>query len=52
VRDALLGWTARASDAALLAPIQITAPVAADYRRDYAPLERLRLEQFVVAPKP
>jgi len=52
VRDALLGWTARASDAALLAPIQIAAPVAADYRRDYAPLERLRLEKFVVEPKP
>jgi phosphonate transport system substrate-binding protein len=52
VRDALLGWTARAGDAALLAPIQIAMPVAADYRRDYAPLERLRLEKFVVEPKP
>lgn len=52
VRDALLGWTARASDAALLAPIQIASPMAADYPRDYAPLERLRLEKFVVEPKP
>lgn len=52
VRDALLAWTARASDAALLAPIQIASPTAADYQRDYAPLERLRLEKFVVEPKP
>lgn len=52
VRDALLGWTARSADAALLAAMQLPAPVAADYRRDYAPLERLRLEKFVVEPKP
>jgi hypothetical protein len=33
---------------ALLKAVQMTSPVAADYKRDYAPLERLRLEQFAV----
>ncbi len=32
----------------MLERVQLGAPVAADYRRDYAPLERLRLEKYVV----
>jgi phosphonate transport system substrate-binding protein len=37
---------------ALLGPVQMPRPVAADYRRDYAPLERLDLQRFVVAGEP
>lgn len=34
----------------LLDAIQIPKPVVADYAQDYAPLERLQLENFVVPP--
>ena len=34
-----------------LATVELTAPVAADYRRDYAPLEKLNLDRHVVIPK-
>ncbi|MEX1166103.1 MAG: phosphate/phosphite/phosphonate ABC transporter substrate-binding protein [Hydrogenophaga sp.] len=41
------------STAALLQAVQMPQPVRADYARDYAPLERLSLEAFVVnAPGP
>ncbi len=32
----------------LLDGIQIPKPVSADYAKDYAPLEKLKLERFVV----
>ncbi|MCX7145426.1 MAG: PhnD/SsuA/transferrin family substrate-binding protein, partial [Sulfuritalea sp.] len=34
--------------APLLQAVQMTAPVAADYARDYRPLERLKLEKYLV----
>ena len=52
-RDKLvLAFMQLASTAAgqqMLDDIQIPWPVAADYARDYAPLEQLRLDKFVVA---
>jgi phosphonate transport system substrate-binding protein len=34
----------------LLERVQLGAPAPADYRRDYAPLERLRLEKYAAGP--
>jgi phosphonate transport system substrate-binding protein len=34
-----------------LATVELTAPVVADYRRDYAPLEKLNLDRHMVIPK-
>ena len=52
VREALLGWSVAATDAVLLARIGIREPMAADYARDYAPLERLGLQRFVIREQP
>ncbi len=46
VRDALLSLAQRDTQA-LLRAVQMPNPTAADYQRDYAVLERLRLENFV-----
>ena len=51
VQQAILGMPARAADAALLLHVQMPHPVQANYRRDYAPLERLHLERFYVRPQ-
>ncbi len=51
VQQAVLAMAARAADAALLRGVQMPHPVAARYARDYAPLERLRLERFYVSPQ-
>ena len=34
-----------------LATVELSVPVVADYRRDYAPLEKLNLDRHVVIPK-
>lgn len=49
IREAWLALAQTEAGLALLKAVQMTSPVAADYKRDYAPLERLRLEQFAVA---
>lgn len=46
--DVLYGLARDAHQQGLLQAIQMPEPVAADYRRDYAPLGRLGLERFVV----
>lgn len=43
----LLAWGGDAADAALLPPLQLPHPEAADFARDYAPLQRLELGRFV-----
>jgi phosphonate transport system substrate-binding protein len=48
----MLAWTAHAADAALLAPLQMPQPQAADFARDYTPLQRLDLARFVVGARP
>jgi phosphonate transport system substrate-binding protein len=48
----LLAWAADAGDAALLPPLQLPRPQAADYARDYAPLQRLDLGRFVGGAQP
>jgi phosphonate transport system substrate-binding protein len=47
VRDFLLGLGRSPDGKALLASLQLAEPVAADYTRDYAPLERLGLEKYL-----
>ena len=47
-RDALLALAASPEGKALLSAVQMPNPIAADYRRDYAPLEQLRLDRFSV----
>lgn len=48
VVEAILEAAADESGATLLEGVQLAAPVAADYRRDYQPLEQLGLEKYVV----
>lgn len=48
VIETIVEAAADESGAALLERVQLAAPVAADYRRDYQPLEQLGLEQYVV----
>ncbi len=48
VQQALLQLASSTEGLALLRPTTLAAPVAADYERDYAPLDRLGLERFVV----
>jgi phosphonate transport system substrate-binding protein len=48
VRDAWLALAQSEAGQSLLKAVQMSHPVMADYQRDYAPLERLRLEQFAV----
>lgn len=53
VAASLLGMARDAAGQALLKGIQLSAPVAADYARDYQPLEKFGLEKYVVrAMKP
>lgn len=42
----MLAWAADTADAALLSPLQLPQPVAADFARDYVPLQRLDLARF------
>lgn len=48
VSEAILRLAADPAGAPLLAAVQLPRPVAADYARDYAPLEKLKLERYVV----
>ena len=48
IRDVWLALAQNEAGLALLKAVQMSNPIAADYKRDYAPLERLRLEQFAV----
>lgn len=52
ITNALLQATRSAEGQAALDSIQMTEPVAAMYARDYAPLERLALESYVVHTPP
>jgi phosphonate transport system substrate-binding protein len=46
--EALLGLSKDEAGRALLRQIRTPAPVPADYERDYRPLEKLRIEEYVV----
>lgn len=48
VLNALLKMTRDPAAQALLDNVQLSKPVQADYARDYAPLEKLGLEQYVI----
>ena len=48
LRDAWLALASSPEGKALLSAVQMPNPMVADYRRDYAPLEHLRLERFSV----
>lgn len=52
VRETMLAWSATAKEQPLLDRIGIREPMAADYARDYAPLERLGLQRFVIREQP
>ena len=52
VAQALLRMAADTPGQTLLHDVQLPAPVAADQQRDYQPLERYRLDRYVVAPGP
>jgi phosphonate transport system substrate-binding protein len=47
--EALLRLAADPANALLFAAVQLPFPVVADYARDYQPLERLKLERYVVS---
>lgn len=51
VTDAILKMGADPASHSLLKEIQMPNPVKADYARDYQPLEKLRLEQYVAHEK-
>lgn len=51
VRNALLKIAKTEAGSKLLDGVSLDGLVAADYAKDYAPLEALRLERFVVSPK-
>ena len=46
--EAILKLRDDATAAPLLQAVQMADPVAADYARDYRPLEQLKLEKYVV----
>lgn len=52
VTQALLRLAASPATQPLLKAVQLPALVLADQARDYAPLERFRLERYVVMPNP
>lgn len=51
LQQALLNMQKNSAAANLLKNIQMQLPILADYKRDYAPLERLGLEKFAVVEK-
>jgi phosphonate transport system substrate-binding protein len=51
ITSAILKLREDATAAPLLQAVQMAEPVAADYVRDYKPLERLKLESYVVVEK-
>ena len=48
ITAAMLRLGADPANTALLQAIQMKQPVAADYQRDYQPLEKLKLEKYVI----
>ena len=46
--QAFLGMAAHANSKALLSAVQLAQPVVANYAAEYAPLSRLKIEDFVV----
>ena len=48
VTDAFIALSESESGQKMLDEIQVPAPMRSDYQRDYAPLERINLEKFVV----
>ena len=51
LRDALLNLSKDAEGQRLLAEIRMAQPINADYQRDYLPLEKLKIEKFVILEK-
>lgn len=51
VTDAFLHLSKDSEGQRMLADIRIPQPVAADYARDYLPLEKLKIEKFVILEK-
>ncbi|TXI95157.1 MAG: phosphate/phosphite/phosphonate ABC transporter substrate-binding protein [Burkholderiaceae bacterium] len=51
VREAFLALAKDAEGQKLLAEIRMAQPTAADYQRDYLPLEKLKIEKFVILEK-
>ncbi|WJW74416.1 phosphate/phosphite/phosphonate ABC transporter substrate-binding protein [Thiohalobacter sp. IOR34] len=51
IQSALLELASQAKGQQLLNAVLLPQPVAADYRRDYQPLEELRLDNFVERPR-
>ncbi len=51
VQQALLSLKTSEKGRALLASVFLPEPVAADFQRDYQPLEQLNLDDYVVLPK-
>jgi phosphonate transport system substrate-binding protein len=49
--EAILHLREDATAAPLLQGVQMAEPVVADYARDYQPLERLKLEKYLVIEK-
>jgi phosphonate transport system substrate-binding protein len=49
--EAILHWREDATAVPLLQGVQMPEPVVADYVRDYQPLERLKLEKYLVIEK-
>ena len=52
VTESFLRLVGDASGQSLLKAIGMGSPVAADFGRDYRPLERYRLDKYVVLDRP
>ncbi len=50
VQQAVLAMARQPADATMLRRVQMPHPQAADYARDYAPLEKLGLQSYFVSP--
>ena len=47
IQSAILSMTKKESDRKILSDIHIPTPIAADYQRDYLPLEDLNLDRYI-----
>jgi phosphonate transport system substrate-binding protein len=52
IADALLAMSHDAEDGKLLAAVQLSQPVTADYKRDYSGLAKLKLDRYAVTQTP
>lgn len=48
ITEVLLGLAAAAETQTIMAGIQMPSPVLTSYTKDYAPLERLKIDKYVV----